>query len=97
MTFLSSGKSLQLHSPEVLATPPLGLSLSPGTATFQKSTQTLIVRCADISVLSVPLVKQEGKALVVAKDWWNGAKGLGLVQEGELQFRGDAVNAELPP
>ena len=50
-----------------------------------------------VQVLSVPLVKQEGKALVVAKDWWNGAKGLGLVQDGELQFRGGAVNADMPP
>ena len=48
-------------------------------------------------MLSVPLVKQEGKALVVAKDWWNGAKGLGLVQEAELQFRGAAVHEELAP
>lgn len=36
--------------------------------------------------MSVPLIKQEGKALIEAKDWWNGSKGLGLVHDGELAF-----------
>jgi methionyl-tRNA formyltransferase len=31
-------------------------------------------------------MKQEGKALVEAIDWWNGVKGLGLVRDGELRF-----------
>ncbi|GLB42086.1 putative formyltransferase [Lyophyllum shimeji] len=86
ITCLSSEKTVQLHSPYVLNTPPDSLSTVPGTSTFQKSTRTLVIRCADGSVLSVPLMKQEGKALMEAKDWWNGAKGLGLVHDGELKF-----------
>lgn len=31
-------------------------------------------------------MKQEGRTLMEAKDWWNGVKGLGLVQDGELKF-----------
>lgn len=86
ITCLSSEKTVQLHSPYILDTPPSSLSTVPGTSTFQKSTRTLVIRCADGSVLSVPLMKQEGKALMEAKDWWNGAKGLGLVHDGELKF-----------
>ncbi|KAG5646738.1 hypothetical protein DXG03_002420 [Asterophora parasitica] len=86
ITCISSEKTVQLHSPYVLDSSVSALSSVPGTATFQKSTRTLVVRCADGSVLSVPLMKQEGKALMEAKDWWNGAKGLGLVHDGELRF-----------
>ncbi|KAF5381362.1 hypothetical protein D9615_008325 [Tricholomella constricta] len=86
ITCLSSEKTVQLHSPYVLDTSPWSLSAIPGTATFQKSTRTLVIRCADGSVLSVPLMKQEGKALMEANSWWNGAKGLGLVHDGELRF-----------
>ncbi|KAG6916959.1 hypothetical protein DXG01_004508 [Tephrocybe rancida] len=86
ITCLATEKTVQLHSPYVLDTPPDSLSDVPGTATFQKSTRTLVVRCADSSVLSVPLMKQQDKALMEAKDWWNGAKGLGLVKDGELNF-----------
>ncbi|KAF8068753.1 formyl transferase [Lyophyllum atratum] len=86
ITCLSSDKTVQLHSPYVLDALTSSLSAVPGTSTFQKSTRTLVIRCADGSVLSVPLMKQEGKALMEAKDWWNGAKGLGLVHDGELKF-----------
>ncbi|RDB30112.1 Methionyl-tRNA formyltransferase, mitochondrial [Hypsizygus marmoreus] len=86
ITCLSTRKTVQLHSPYVLDSAPVSLSDVPGTATFQKSTGTLAIRCLDGSVLSVPMMKQEGKALMEAKDWWNGAKGLGLVHNGELTF-----------
>ncbi|KAG5650705.1 hypothetical protein H0H81_011311 [Sphagnurus paluster] len=91
ITCLSSEKTVQLHAPYVLNTPPDSLSSVPGTATYQKSTRTLVIRCADGSVLSVPLIKQEGKSLMEAKEWWNGAKGLGLVHDGELKFLDEFV------
>ena len=53
---------------------------------YHKPSRSLIIRCAGDSVLSVPLMKQEGRTLMEAKDWWNGVKGLGLVQDGELKF-----------
>lgn len=50
---------------------------------FNKSTNSLVVRCAEGSVLNVGQVKPEGKRLMTAKDWWNGLrdvqKGGGLV------------------
>ncbi|KAG6810116.1 hypothetical protein H0H92_013233 [Tricholoma furcatifolium] len=86
LTCLATEKTVQLHSPYVLDSPPDSLSDVPGSATFQKATRTLVIRCADGSVLSVPLMKQQDKALMEAKDWWNGAKGLGLVKDGEIKF-----------
>lgn len=53
---------------------------------YHKPSRSLIIRCADDSVLSIPLIKQESKTLMDAKDWWNGVKGLGLVRDGELQL-----------
>ncbi|KAG6840469.1 hypothetical protein C0991_006495 [Blastosporella zonata] len=86
ITCLSTEKTVQLHSPYVLNASDVPLSDVPGTATFQKSTRTVIVRCADGSVLSVPMIRQQDKALMESKDWWNGAKSLGLVKNGELTF-----------
>lgn len=88
ITFLLSGKSLQLHAPEVIdcTSTSLELPVKPGIATLCKPTQTLIIRCAGGSLLNVPLVKQEGRPLVAAAHWWNGVKGLGLVRENELQL-----------
>jgi methionyl-tRNA formyltransferase len=50
----------------------------------------------DRSTLSVPLLKQEGKALMKAKDWWNGAKGLGLVQDGRVEFTNEPEPLTFP-
>jgi len=86
ITCISTGKTVQLHSPAPLDIEVSSLSKIPGTAMYHKPSRSLIIRCADDSVLSVPLMKQEGKALVEAKDWWNGVKGLGLVHDGELKF-----------
>jgi methionyl-tRNA formyltransferase len=70
------------------------LSKIPGTATYHKPSLSLIIRCADDSVLRVPFIKQEGKTLMEAKDWWNGVKGLGLVHDGELTFVNEFRNSE---
>ncbi|KAF8652409.1 hypothetical protein AX16_004437 [Volvariella volvacea WC 439] len=80
-------KAVQLHSPSVhTETPPSVLSATPGSAIYYKPTSSLLIRCAEDTVLSVPLLKSEGKALLCAKDWWNGASGLGLVDNNEIAF-----------
>ncbi|KAF9467776.1 formyl transferase [Collybia nuda] len=86
VTSLSTEKTLQLHSPSIFTEPVINLTQTPGTASYHKPTQAMIISCSDNSVLSVPLLKQEGKSLMKAKDWWNGAKGLGLVHNGEVRF-----------
>jgi methionyl-tRNA formyltransferase len=40
------------------------------------------------SILSVPHVKQEGRALLHAKEWWNGVKGIGVVHGGVVRLSG---------
>jgi methionyl-tRNA formyltransferase len=85
---------VQLHSPAPLDMEVAFLSNTPGTAMYHKSSRSLVIRCADDSVLSVPLMKQEGKTLMEAKDWWNGVKGLGLVHDGELKFVNELRHCE---
>ncbi|KIK68722.1 hypothetical protein GYMLUDRAFT_237733 [Collybiopsis luxurians FD-317 M1] len=79
--------SVQIHSPSVYTSPlPPWAPTCPGRARYSKPDQALLIRCADNSVLSVPKVKQKGKALVDAGAWWNGVRGLGLVIDGEISF-----------
>ncbi|THV04772.1 Formyltransferase [Dendrothele bispora CBS 962.96] len=84
--FLQSIKTLQVHSPSVVKSPPIFAPTIPGRARFSKPDNSLLIRCAGDTVLNVPRVKQEGKALLNARDWWNGAKSLGLVQNNEISF-----------
>jgi len=89
--YLETGKSLQLHEP---AMHPIFASeyllFSPGTARYDTQANSLLIRCAEDTVLSVPRIKQEGKALIDVKDWWNGVKGLGLVDADQIQLVGKA-------
>jgi methionyl-tRNA formyltransferase len=52
------------------------LPFQPGAAIFNKYTNSLVVRCAEGSVLNVGQVKPEGKRLMTAKDWWNGLRDM---------------------
>src|SRR5580693_8147122 len=80
-TYLPTSRTLQLHSPSIFlpsqseSSPLPHVSRSQGITTYHPPTRTLLIACAGGSVLSVPRVKQEGKALLDAKEWWNGAKG----------------------
>lgn len=79
-------KTLQIHSPSVVDSPPHFVPDVPGRACLSKPTNSLLIRCAESTVLSVPFVKQEGKALVDAKAWWNGAESLGLITDKHVDF-----------
>ncbi|KAK2461195.1 hypothetical protein APHAL10511_006722 [Amanita phalloides] len=87
--FLETGKSVQLHHQAVH---PLFASeyllFSPGATRYDTQAGALLIRCADDTVLSVLGVKQEGKSLIAAKEWWNGVKGLGLVDADQIQLAG---------
>ncbi|KAL0568868.1 Methionyl-tRNA formyltransferase [Marasmius crinis-equi] len=77
---------LQIHSPSVDPSPPSFVPPEPGQACFSKATKSIMIRCAEGTVLSVPCLKQEGKAKVDAKAWWNGAQSLGLVEAKMVDF-----------
>lgn len=89
--YLPNQRSLQLHYPTVASVYPPRLSDVPGTARYHVPTNSMVIRCADGSVLQVPKVKQQAKALLDARDWWNGVKGLGMVSNGELRFQGGST------
>ncbi|KZT01238.1 Formyltransferase [Laetiporus sulphureus 93-53] len=85
-------KNLQLHSPSICAevSGEIKASLmSPGLATYDPRTQSLIIRCADDSFLAVPQVKQQDRSLLKAKEWWNGVRPEMRVSgegEGPVEF-----------
>ncbi|KAF9500696.1 Formyltransferase [Pleurotus eryngii] len=92
ITFYGPGVKLQLHSPSILT--PLAefrtkIGDAPtGTAVFDAHFRGggLLIRCAEGSLLHVPRVKQENKTLLLASEWWNGVKGLGLVVNEQIKF-----------
>jgi len=47
----------------------------PGTARLLRKQGTLIIACADGSLVRVERVKSQGKKEVGVNDWWNGLPG----------------------
>lgn len=87
-----------MHSPSVHASPPPYTPAVPGRACYSKPDKAILIRCADDSVLSVLKVKQEGRALLDAREWWSGAKSSGLVVDNEINFDSqDDVDQWLEP
>ncbi|KAF8830578.1 hypothetical protein HHX47_DHR2001086 [Lentinula edodes] len=96
--YLPTIKTLQMHSPSVHASPPPYTPAVPGRACYSKPDKAMLIRCADNSVLSVLKVKQEGRALLDAREWWSGAKSFGLVVDNEINFDSqDDVDQWLEP
>jgi len=78
LTHLPTSQSLQLHDVTTTTTSASSnLPFQPGATIFNNSTNSLMIRCAEGSVLNVGQVKPEGKRLMSAKDWWNGLQGGG--------------------
>ena len=76
-TKLKTGKMLQLHDPTVFQNPSdTLLSLIPevGMAVYESHSDSLLVRCASNTVLSVRRVQQQDKKVMDAKPWWNGVR-----------------------
>ncbi|CAL1699743.1 unnamed protein product [Somion occarium] len=75
--FLQTGRSLQLHGVSMLDAAALSehvLSqlMEPGFATYDSYSRSLVVRCSDGSILQAKQVKQQDRALLNAREWWNG-------------------------
>ncbi|OBZ67361.1 Methionyl-tRNA formyltransferase [Grifola frondosa] len=98
VALLKTKRTLQLHSPSVLAersTDTLELIPRPGLAVYHLPKSSLLIRCAADTVLSVPQVKQQDRALLKAKEWWNGVRPeMRMSEEGPVQFLSwDALDA----
>ncbi|KAI5122239.1 hypothetical protein M0805_007105 [Coniferiporia weirii] len=80
ITTLPSSNTLQLHSPYAFVPTsedlpkPLKALQEPGDATFDPTMGSLAIRCANDTYVYVPSLKQQGKKLLAAKDWWNGVR-----------------------
>ncbi|KAG1753530.1 Formyltransferase [Suillus paluster] len=86
-TTMPDGRALQLHDVSVCGRHhDLGLA-EPGWAVYSPHTRTVHMSCADGEWLSVLKLKTQDRALLAAKEWWNGVKGLGLLDGGMLRLR----------
>jgi len=88
VTFLPYSPTLQfeqftVYSPPASLHPRLGQA---GDAIYDAHTQSLIVRCADQTEISVTLLQQENKRVLGANDFWNGIRRDGLT-DGILKLR----------
>ncbi|KAI9069849.1 Formyltransferase [Trametes sanguinea] len=76
-TLLKTQRTLQLHEPYVLTDLPAGVKdqlAVEGTAIFYPPHKALVVRCAGDTYLAVPMVRQQDRHILKAKEWWNGVK-----------------------
>ncbi|KAG0706958.1 Formyltransferase [Suillus ampliporus] len=85
-TTTPDGRTLQLHHVSVSGRHDDLGPVEPGWAVYSPHTRTLLMSCADGNWLSVLKLKTQDRALLAAKEWWNGVKGLGLLHEGMLRL-----------
>lgn len=76
---------LQVTAPELGAV-TCSLTECPGTACYSPKTNSLVVKCAEGTWLSVDKLQTQDRAMLEAKEWWNGVKGMGWVQDGLFGF-----------
>jgi methionyl-tRNA formyltransferase len=58
----------------------------PGSARYHSPLRSILVRCAQGSVLSVPTLKSEFKSLMSAKSWWDGIQPHWKDPDGSILF-----------
>ncbi|KAI0289394.1 formyl transferase [Russula brevipes] len=74
-------RTVQLHDPSVLPSGSVGdtqrrslLDSRPGSARYHDRLRSVLVRCAQGSVLCVSTLKSEFRSLMPAKSWWDGVQ-----------------------
>lgn len=58
----------------------------PGIAKYSRTRNTLLVACIGGQELAVDRLQTQDRTMMAAKEWWNGVKGMGLVNEGVFKF-----------
>jgi methionyl-tRNA formyltransferase len=53
---------------------PVNKPLQISTAHYDTHSNSLLIRCADDTILSVTQVKQQDRNALYAKEWWNGVR-----------------------
>lgn len=83
-TTMPDGRTLQLHHLSVSRSHDDLGPVEPGWAVYSPRAHAVLINCADREWLTVLKLKTQDRALLVAKEWWNGVKGLGLLHEGSM-------------
>ena len=58
----------------------------PGSARFHGPLRSILVRCAQGTVLRVPTLKSEFRSLMSAKSWWDGIQRHWKDPDGFIRF-----------
>ncbi|KAN0100209.1 Formyl transferase [Tylopilus felleus] len=87
---LPDGRGVAIAGLQVMATERVPVTSSksecPGTAYYSPETRSLVIKCAEGTWLSVERLQTQDRAMLEAKEWWNGVKGMGWVQDGLLRL-----------
>lgn len=88
-------RTVQIHDLSVF-TPPNAIARSddaqtvvsslPGSARYYSPLRSVLVRCAQGSVLSVPTLKSEFRSSMPAKSWWDGIQPHWKNADGSILF-----------
>ncbi len=92
-------RTVQIHDPSVFFSPSgantesddaqaarTAVGDQPGSARYHGPLQSVLVRCAQGSVLSVPALKSEFRSLMGAKSWWDGIQPHWKYPDGSIVF-----------
>jgi methionyl-tRNA formyltransferase len=82
-------RTVQIHDPSVFLPPNVAQTVVgslPGSAKYHSPLRSVLVRCAQGSVLSVPTLKSEFKSLMPAKSWWDGIQPNWKDPDGSILF-----------
>jgi methionyl-tRNA formyltransferase len=86
----SAARTVQIHDPTVFP-PGAGDTQSvvgslPGSAKYHRALRSVLVRCAQGTVLRVPMLKSEFRSLMPASSWWDGVQLYWKDSEGCIMF-----------
>jgi methionyl-tRNA formyltransferase len=89
-------RTVQLHDPAIFSVLPSGVGDDdygralvcgqPGSARYHAPLRSLLVRCAQGTVLAVPALKSEFRSLMPAKSWWDGVQSHWKDSDGCILF-----------
>ncbi|KAH9174868.1 formyl transferase [Lactarius sanguifluus] len=90
-TFLPSAmRTVQIHDPAVFqpgaVDPQTVVGSLPGSAKYHRALRSVLVRCAQGTVLRVPMLKSEFRSLMPASSWWDGVQQHWKDPEGCITF-----------
>ena len=83
-------RTVQIHDPAVFppgaGDPNTVVRSLPGSAKYHRALRSVVVRCAQGTVLRVPMLKSEFRSLMSASSWWDGVQRHWKDSEGCIMF-----------